>query len=228
MSNIWIAAADGKLDEVRKLIESGGFTANSADPNGFTPIHAAASYGHKDLLNYLLTTCNGNVNIQDSDGDTPLHHTEDLAIAEYLIKFFGADYKIKNNDGLNVKEYCTEEGEFPELINFYNLLEKCGDINSLQNNEMENTEDSSSASAVDAIFNGQSLKFGEADVIDDNSEETKARRQQVEQIFNDETLTEEQKNEKLKEYVIGVVSDNIGVLRDENTEEESKKRKQRE
>ncbi len=38
--------------------------------------HAAAAYGHIELMRYLLDDAGGDVNIVDNDGDTPLHHNE--------------------------------------------------------------------------------------------------------------------------------------------------------
>ena len=94
VSNIWIAAADNQRQIVEHYITSGEFTPNSKDPNGYTPIHAAASYGHINLLQYLIDN-GGDINIQDNEGDTPLHHVEDVKSAKYLIENLHADYKVK-------------------------------------------------------------------------------------------------------------------------------------
>lgn len=42
---------------------------------GMDHSHAAAAYGHNDMLTYLVGL-GGNVNITDSDGDTPLVCTQ--------------------------------------------------------------------------------------------------------------------------------------------------------
>lgn len=100
-TNIWIASADNDLEYVKKSISSGTHTANDKDNNGYTPIHAAVSYGHLDLLRYLVSQ-GGDVNITDNDGDTPLHSVEDVKVARVLIEEFGADWRRKNSSGQTV------------------------------------------------------------------------------------------------------------------------------
>ncbi|CAE7823201.1 unnamed protein product, partial [Symbiodinium sp. CCMP2456] len=57
-----------------ELITLSGFSPGSQDENGYTPVMAAASWGHVDLLRILLQRDASAVNVADSDGDTPLHH----------------------------------------------------------------------------------------------------------------------------------------------------------
>lgn len=117
VANIWVAAADNELDTVKQHISSGSYTANSKDPNGYTPIHAAVSYGHKELIKYLIEQ-GGDVNIQDNEGDTPLHHVEELEVAKLLVEQYKADYKVKNNDDLTPGEYIEEEDEYPDIAQY--------------------------------------------------------------------------------------------------------------
>ncbi|CUM64020.1 uncharacterized protein PRCAT00001608001 [Priceomyces carsonii] len=122
VSNIWIATADNQIKIVTDYLESGNFTPNSKDPNGYTPIHAAASYGHLKLLK-LLVERGGDINIQDNEGDTPLHHVEDVETAKYMIENLNASFKMKNNDGLTAIRYIEQEEEFPELVDYLRLLD---------------------------------------------------------------------------------------------------------
>lgn len=121
MANIWIAAADNDLARVQHLLESGQFSANAKDPNGYTPVHAAASYGHKELLRYLVQH-GGDINVQDAEGDTPLHHVEELDMARLLVAEYGADYKIRNKDGLTPAQYLEQEDESPEVVQYLRSL----------------------------------------------------------------------------------------------------------
>lgn len=215
--NIWVATADNQIDLVKKLIESGKFTPNSADPNGFTPIHAAASYGHLELLRYLLEN-GGNVNIQDSDGDTPLHHTESLETAKILIQEYKADYRLKNKDGLNVKEYFIEEDEYPELISYFELLEKTGNVGA-------NGDDLTNGPSSMSLPNGQEIRAFLGGSDEEETPEILERRKQVESIFTNTELSEAERDEKLREFVMGVVSENIGTLRDAGDDSDDHKRK---
>lgn len=121
VSNIWVAAADNQIQIVESYLNAGSFTSNSQDPNGYTPIHAAASYGHIGLLKKLIEK-GGNINIQDNEGDTPLHHVEDIKTAQFIINELKGDYKIKNNDGQIAADYIEEEDEFPELAQYLKSL----------------------------------------------------------------------------------------------------------
>lgn len=64
-------------------------------------MHAAASYAHLELLDYLLSQ-GGNVNITDDDGDTPLFTCETIEAAQWLVEH-GADATHKNEEGLTVR-----------------------------------------------------------------------------------------------------------------------------
>lgn len=210
--NIWVAAADNKIDLVKSLIESGRYSPNSADPNGFTPIHAAASYGHLDLLRYLLQN-GGNVNIQDGDGDTPLHHIENLEVAKVLISEFNADYSIKNNEGLNVREYHIQEDEFPELIQFFSLMDQSNGSGTSINTSSELTLPN--GEVVKAFLNGDNMEAETPEMI--------VRRREIEAIFANTNLTEEQRDEELRNYVSSIVFENMGKLRDEENDYKRKK-----
>lgn len=218
--NIWVAAADGRLDIVEKLILLGENTANSRDPNGFTPIHAAASYGHINIIEYLINN-GGDINIQDNDGDTPLHHCENLEIIKLLINKYNADYKIKNNEGLNVKEYFIDEGEFPDIIAFLQSL----DGESGSNTNDNNTSVINQGQDRLVLPNGEEIKAflsdnidsitGNVDDVNDNTPEMIERRKEVERILSNTDLSEIERDEQLRNYVLNIVSSNMGKLRDD-------------
>ncbi|KAJ3114871.1 hypothetical protein HDU96_001532 [Phlyctochytrium bullatum] len=114
-TNIWIAASDGDLDTVKAFVEA-GIHPNTKDENGYTAIHAAASYGHIGLLEYLLAN-GGDPNVTDNDGDTPLFFSEIASIANCLLQH-GADATIRNHDGYLAIETASEEerDEVVELL----------------------------------------------------------------------------------------------------------------
>lgn len=45
LDNIWTAASDGELEKVKGYLAS-GIDVNAQDETGYSPLHAAASYGH--------------------------------------------------------------------------------------------------------------------------------------------------------------------------------------
>lgn len=77
-----------------------GATPNDPDANSYTPMHAAASYAHIELLEYLVSA-GGDVNVKDADGDTPLFTCETVDAARWLVEH-GADAAHKNGEGLTV------------------------------------------------------------------------------------------------------------------------------
>ena len=121
VSNIWVAAADNQVKIVESYLDTNDFTPNSKDPNGYTPIHAAASYGHIGLLKLLIKR-GGDINIQDGEGDAPLHHVEELKTAKVMVEELKADWKIENNEGQIPAEYMEEDDEFPELVQYLRSL----------------------------------------------------------------------------------------------------------
>ncbi|KAF2761988.1 hypothetical protein EJ05DRAFT_496869 [Pseudovirgaria hyperparasitica] len=83
--------------------------ATAADANGYTLLHAAASYAHIDLLRALVTTYNASPNTRDSDGDTPLFYAETVPVARCLIEELGADAHARNSEGETVLERAESE-----------------------------------------------------------------------------------------------------------------------
>jgi hypothetical protein len=145
--NIFVAAGDGLLDNVRALVEEGvdGAAAlaacttrrwqppdvraclcscvsdatppavNSADDYGYTAMHAASSYGHLDVLNYLLSV-GGDVNLGDMDGDTPLHACESVECAARLLEAH-ANIDAPNHSGRTPLYICLKDGR-EDMVKF--------------------------------------------------------------------------------------------------------------
>lgn len=117
-STPWVAAGDGDLSLLQSSITQLGLFPNAADSNGFTFLHAACGYGRTEVIQWLLGLNKQDsividVNAKDGDGDTPLHHCDDVDTAKILIEA-GADPTIKNGDGktaLEVKLDDLDEGD---------------------------------------------------------------------------------------------------------------------
>ncbi|KAH6913037.1 ankyrin repeat-containing domain protein [Coprinopsis sp. MPI-PUGE-AT-0042] len=87
--------------------ELGSVSPNGPDQNSYTPMHAAASYGHVDVLEYLISK-GGDVNITDDDGDTPLYTVENIETAKWLIDH-GSVVDRRNSEGISHLQEEFEE-----------------------------------------------------------------------------------------------------------------------
>ncbi|KAI5800102.1 ankyrin repeat protein [Geopyxis carbonaria] len=98
-------------------------------------MHAAASYNHTSLLKSLVKTWNGDPNITDNDGDTPLFTVETVEAARCLVEELGADPNHRNTAGLTVfsqaAEAIEEDGQFPLVVAYIrqNQLSPISDSN---------------------------------------------------------------------------------------------------
>eukprot|EP01041_Mallomonas_annulata_P009579 gene9579-19905_t len=113
--NIWVASSDGDIKRVQELLVTGEATVNQQDDNGYSPIHAAVSYGHIQLIQILLTA-GANPNLRDLDGDTPLHVCELREVAELLIAH-GADPLLLNSVNQSIYDVAVDE-ENEEMIDY--------------------------------------------------------------------------------------------------------------
>ncbi|KAJ7158801.1 ankyrin repeat-containing domain protein [Mycena filopes] len=118
LKNIWVAAGDGDLDRVRHLIEQESLSANAPDPFTYTPMHAAASYGQLEVLEYLISR-GGDVNVQDGDGDTPIYTVENVETARFLVDH-GATLDRQNSEGVSPIDHLREE--FSEVASYLQSL----------------------------------------------------------------------------------------------------------
>ena len=72
-SSIHEAAEDGNLEKVKALLKDNPRWVFRKDHEGRTPLHAAASKGHKDVAK-LLMDYKSDVNAKKKYGYTPLHY----------------------------------------------------------------------------------------------------------------------------------------------------------
>ncbi|GEQ70219.1 hypothetical protein JCM33374_g3895 [Metschnikowia sp. JCM 33374] len=206
VSNIWVAAADNQVEIVENYLSSNEFTANAKDPNGYTPIHAAASYGHIELLK-LLVSRGGDINIQDNEGDTPLHHVEDVETAKFIVEQLKGDYKIKNEEGQTAADYIEEEEEYPELAQY---------LRSLLHDKPENSTGAVLESLPrPGMVDGHNIRYTmEEDAGDIDPE----RRRKLEEIANSENP-----ELALRELVTAAVRDGLSQFKRDTEESDSKR-----
>ncbi|KAJ8145780.1 hypothetical protein OY671_001145 [Metschnikowia pulcherrima] len=206
VSNIWVAAADNQVEIVEKYLTSNEFSANAKDPNGYTPIHAAASYGHLDLLK-LLVSNGGDINIQDNEGDTPLHHAEDVVTAKFIVEELKADFKITNEEGQTAADYIEEEGEYPELAQY---------LRSLSHDKPETTNGSAlEGLPIPGSVDGHAIRYSMEEDVGDIDPES---RRKLEEIANSENP-----EEALRELVTSAVRKGLSQY-ENNADEGGNKR----
>jgi len=104
--NIWVACTNGDEARLRQLLQE-GFSVNAKDEFGYSPIHAAASYGQVDLLRVLLSL-GADVNIRDNEGDTPLLVCETPEVFELLVAA-GADATAVNTEGEGILKKAVDD-----------------------------------------------------------------------------------------------------------------------
>ncbi|KAM9937644.1 hypothetical protein OXX80_002812 [Metschnikowia pulcherrima] len=206
VSNIWVAAADNQVEIVEKYLTSNEFSANAKDANGYTPIHAAASYGHLDLLKMLVSN-GGDINIQDNEGDTPLHHAEDVVTAKFIVEELKADFKITNEEGQTAADYVEEEGEYPELAQY---------LRSLSHDKPETTNGSAlEGLPIPGSVDGHAIRYSMEEDVGDIDPES---RRKLEEIANSENP-----EEALRELVTSAVRKGLSQY-ENNADEGGNKR----
>ncbi|TIC08709.1 ankyrin [Wallemia mellicola] len=139
--NIWLAASEGNNERVQHLVEKCGVDVNSLDENSYSPIHAAVSYSHFELLDYLLSK-GGDVNLLDDDGESPLFVVEDVEMAKHIVEKYHADTHLRNNDGITPLEKLIDEDEHEEVQEYLKTVspEPSNNTANISGDDFENTE----------------------------------------------------------------------------------------
>ncbi|PYH46171.1 ankyrin repeat protein [Aspergillus saccharolyticus JOP 1030-1] len=112
--NPYILAAENP-SALLTLLGSNPSIASGQDEHGYSLLHAAASYGHIDLLRALVKEFKVDVNLLDEDGETCLFVTESVEIARCLVEELGVDYSKRNDEGLAAYETIENDDSFPEV-----------------------------------------------------------------------------------------------------------------
>ena len=84
-TNIFDAAKDRTVDEVRYFIEQRGVSVNSSHKNGITPLHLAAAFNDRlEVLVYLISR-GADINATNVLGSTPLHYAANFTANSSVI-----------------------------------------------------------------------------------------------------------------------------------------------
>ncbi|XP_066249413.1 inversin isoform X2 [Euwallacea similis] len=109
---LWAASA-GSAKAILALARAGAII-ESSDRDGLTGLHCAASRGHTDCLDTLLTLCGASPDVIDSNGCTALHYAVTLghADATALLLAHGADPNRQDRKGRSPAHCGCAKGQF--------------------------------------------------------------------------------------------------------------------
>ena len=109
---LWAASA-GSAKALLALIRAGA-SADAPDKDGLTALHCAASRGHTDCIDTLLTLCGTSPDVIDSNGCTALHYAVTLghADATALLLTHGADPDRRDRKGRTPAHCGCAKGQF--------------------------------------------------------------------------------------------------------------------
>lgn len=112
--NLWEAAAVGRLDRVRELVNAGSISINAHSHDGWTPLHLAAHFGHSPVVAYLLSK-GAAVDARSTNGlgNTPLHAATAGAqrTCVALLLQHGADVAATYQHGLTALHVAAANGD---------------------------------------------------------------------------------------------------------------------
>lgn len=121
-----------------QTLDENPYAIHASNEYGITPLHCAASKGHTDMIDFLVTR-GADINARSISGVTPLHYaTRETNITETTMRLlihYGADVIVSDKNGITplhsiVYTVCTSNGD----IGLMRLLLACGaDVNA-QNN----------------------------------------------------------------------------------------------
>ena len=97
-----LAAINGWIDVVVKLITKYKCDTNCKDSHGRTPLHYAVINNHLEAVRYFINEQHCDSMARDNDGDTPLHYACDYShphMVQYLLSTGKLDPLAKNNNG---------------------------------------------------------------------------------------------------------------------------------
>ena len=115
VATIFSAASEGNLALLQSSMSQLNFAVTTADENGYTLIHAAASYNQLAILKFILDNldrsninCTAFINASDNEGDTALHYAGSADVARMLVAG-RIDTKIVNIQGKTALQAKKEE-----------------------------------------------------------------------------------------------------------------------
>ncbi|MDQ7825248.1 MAG: ankyrin repeat domain-containing protein [Candidatus Eremiobacteraeota bacterium] len=105
------AGENADVGKVRALLKKNPGLINARDEDGYTPLHHAAAYNHKEAAELLISQ-HAEINVQGADGLTPLHFAAGRGYAGItdILLSGGADPGIKSAKGKTPEELAAGLG----------------------------------------------------------------------------------------------------------------------
>uniref|UniRef100_A0AAQ5ZXV6 Poly [ADP-ribose] polymerase n=1 Tax=Amphiprion ocellaris TaxID=80972 RepID=A0AAQ5ZXV6_AMPOC len=149
------ACRNGDVSRVKRLVDSVNVNAKDMAGRKSTPLHFAAGFGRKDVVEHLLQT-GANVHARDDGGLIPLHNACSFGHAEVvsLLLCQGADPNARDNWNYTPLHEAAIKGKIDVCIV---LLQHGADPN-IRNTDGKSALDLADPSAK-AVLTGQSLSF---------------------------------------------------------------------
>lgn len=107
-STPWMAASEGNLALLQSSLQQLNLPVTAADENGYTLLHAAASYNHLGMVQFLISN-GADINAIDKDGDSVLHYAGNAASAKMLVEVGQANPAQTNSQGKTALQAKQEE-----------------------------------------------------------------------------------------------------------------------
>jgi ankyrin repeat protein len=107
-STPWMAASEGNLALLQSSLQQLNLPLTAADENGYTLLHAAASYNHLGMVQFLISN-GADIHAVDKDGDSVLHYAGNVASAKMLVEVGQANLARTNAQGKTALQAKQEE-----------------------------------------------------------------------------------------------------------------------
>lgn len=209
-TNPFLLAADDPT-ALLSLLRENPSLASGQDEHGYSLVHAAASYGHLDLLRTLVREYQVDVNLRDEDEETALFVVETVDAAKVLVEELGADITIKGSEGHTAREKIEEEGDYPEIAVYLRIQEAVksqGGPNGVQTNGMQtngvqtNGVASAESSAPPSLPEGMRVSASAVDPADlENAQVDPEFRRRIEELAEREDFYSEAGQAELRQLV---------------------------
>uniref|UniRef100_A0A1A9WYG8 Arginine kinase n=1 Tax=Glossina brevipalpis TaxID=37001 RepID=A0A1A9WYG8_9MUSC len=120
------AARNGSLLSLQQALDRRKFaiSRDNISPNGATPLHVAALFGHSDILRYLASRFPETTSATDFDGRTPLHYAaviNDNGHFYNVLMKLGANPKLADKLGNTAEQYHSDDN-MRNILNYRQLL----------------------------------------------------------------------------------------------------------